>query len=71
MFRYYVSLRNECTDWEDTDIQSNNLRKMTAEARDLQRILSPEKKDAGMYYAVFERLGGDLDDFQVYSANGY
>jgi hypothetical protein len=36
-------------------MSTNDIRHATEEARDLQRILSQEKKDEGYYYGVFER----------------
>lgn len=69
MYKYFLSLHNEQGDWEDIDIESDNLRYMTIEARDLQRILPIDRKDSGVYYAVFKR--GDGKNTVQYSAYGY
>ena len=67
MYKYYLSFCNEQGDWEDVDrIGSDNLRHMTSEARDMQRILPQERKEANCYYAVFDR-----DNTLRYSARGY
>jgi hypothetical protein len=69
--RYYLSFRNEVGDFEDLEHEFNDLRKATAEARDLQRILSKDKKEARCYYAVFETRPELDKDLLVYKANGY
>ncbi len=68
--KYYVSFCNEQNDWEDTGFGSNNIRNATFEARDLQRILSRDKKDSNCYYAVFERVSDCINKL-IYSARGY
>jgi hypothetical protein len=69
MYKYYVSFCNEQGDWEDPGFGSDNLRTATSETRDLQRILSPDRKGAGCYYAVFERIVPDSSKL-IYSARG-
>lgn len=71
MYKYFVSFCNEQGDWEDLGIGSDNLRSATFEARDLQRILSTERKEANCYYAVFESNGLEKDSILKYSARGY
>jgi hypothetical protein len=71
MYKYFISFRNEQGDWEDIEnLGSDNLRVMSSEARDLQRILSQERKESGCYYAVFLR-GEDGLHYKTYSAGGY
>jgi hypothetical protein len=59
--------RDEFAEWNDVNFKADDLRTATTEARDLQRILEQEKKEAGAYYAVLEDKGGSI----VYSAYGY
>jgi hypothetical protein len=66
MDQYYVCL---CIWGEQGEelMSTDEIRDATGEARDLQRILSQEKKDEGYYYGVFER--GNLT--AVYKPIGY
>jgi hypothetical protein len=64
---YYIAFRDEFAEWNDLPFKSSDLRKATTEARDLQRILDKEKKDAGAYYAVLSDADGSI----IYSAYGY
>lgn len=59
--------RDEFAEWNEVNYKSDDLRKATSEARDLQRIMDKEKKESGAYYAVLEAQGGSI----VYSAKGY
>ncbi len=63
--KYQIKFKNEVGDWEDTGTEINDLRKASAEARDLQRILDKDKKEVGCCYAVFK------ETTKVYQANGY
>ena len=62
---YVIRFRNEVGDWESIDREFPTLRNATFEARDLQRILSKDRKDSTCYYAVF------YDEKLIYSAYGY
>ena len=68
---YYLSFRNEVGDYEDLDRFFEDLRKATFEARDLQRILSKEKKDMGCSYVVVQEEPHGLNDQIIFRADGY
>lgn len=68
--KYYISFKDEFGNWEDQDFTSDDLRKATSEARDLQRILDKDRKEAGACYAVVERAP-NLHDNVIFKANGY
>lgn len=63
--KYKIKFRNEVRDWEKMDREFSTLREATFEARDLQRILSKDRKDSICYYAVF------YNGYLIYSAYGY
>ena len=69
--KYYLSFYNEFCQWEDQTFETDDLRKATFEARELQRILPLEKKDAGACYGVVERHPYGLHDNIIFKANGY
>ena len=62
---YVIKFHNEVGDWEDIDREFSNLRDATFEARDLQGILSKDRKDSTCYYAVF------CNGAPIYSAYAY
>ena len=63
--KYIIKFRNEVGEWENIDREFSDLRGATFEARDLQRILSKDRKDSTCYYAVF------YERHLIYSAYGY
>lgn len=63
---YQLLLWNEQKEWENTGTHSNKLHKMIIEAKDLQRILSEDRKESGCYYAVFKiGNGGKVLQFSM------
>ena len=70
--KYYLSFYNEFGQWEDQTFETDDIRKATFEARELQRILNKDKKEAGACYAVFERDRTEREsDTKIFQANGY
>jgi hypothetical protein len=65
MEHYKLVFIDEQGNEESTQIESDDLRYLTSEARDLQRILPKERKDDHCYYAVFDGIT------LIYSAYGY
>lgn len=63
---FYICLCDPCETSEEIS-SFDTLRRATEEARELQRILSQEKKDEGFYYGVFDRVCGEC----VYKPIGY
>ena len=70
--KYYLSFKDEFGQWNDQTYETNDLRKATFEARELQRILDKDKKEAGACYGVIERHPNNgLHDNIIFQANGY
>jgi hypothetical protein len=63
---YYISFKNEFGQWEDQTFETDDLRKATFEARELQRILDKDKKEIGACYCVRDKTGTI-----IFQANGY
>jgi len=66
---YKVYLRDEWFNLSYTGTEFDNLRDACSEARDLQRIMSKERKEAGWVYQVFKGVPDNTGP--EYSAAGY